>query len=56
MLSQKAIEEFQAIYLQTYGKEISFAEATEQALRLVRFCKFALGYPLNYTTKDREDE
>ena len=56
MLSQKAIEEFQTIYFQTYGKELSFAEATEQALRLIRFCKFALGYPIHYTTEDGKDE
>ncbi len=54
MLSKQAIEEFQEIYLQTYGKELSFAEATEQALRLIRFCKFALGYPLNYPVRDHE--
>ena len=56
MLSKEAIQEFQGIYLQTYGKELSFAEATEQALRLVRFCKFALGYPLDYKTGDGKDE
>lgn len=56
MLTQKAIEEFQEIYLQTYGKELSFAEAAEQALRLLRFCKFALGYPVHYTNEDGKDE
>ena len=56
MLTKKAIEEFQAIYFQTYGKEISFAEAAEQALRLIRFCKFALGYPIHYNTEDKKDE
>ena len=56
MLTQKAIEEFQEIYLQTYGKELSFAEAAEQALRLLRFCKFALGYPVHNTNEDGKDE
>jgi hypothetical protein len=56
MLTQKAIEEFQEIYLQTYGKELSFAEATEQALRLIRFCKFALGYPIHSPVRDGETE
>lgn len=56
MLTQKAIEEFQVIYLQTYGKEISFAEATEQALRLIRFCKFALGYPIHSPVTDNETQ
>jgi hypothetical protein len=55
MLTQKAIEEFQEIYLQTYGKKLSFAEATEQALRLIRFCKFALGYPI-HSNEDGKDE
>ncbi len=55
MLTQKAIEEFQEIYLQTYGKELSFAEAAEQALRLLRFCKFALGYPI-HANEDGKDE
>jgi len=56
MLTQKAIEEFQEIYLQTYGKELSFAEAAEQALRLLRFCKFALGYPIHFPVRDNEIE
>ena len=56
MLTKQAIEEFQGIYLQTYGKELSFDEATAQAHHLIRFCKFALGYPLNHKTEDREDE
>lgn len=40
MLSKQAIEEFQEIYLKTYGKEIPFSEAevqAEQFLRLFRF-------------------
>jgi hypothetical protein len=56
MLSKEAIQEFQGIYFQTYGRELSIAEATEQAHQLIRFCKFALGYPLNYTTEERENE
>ena len=34
MLSKQAIEEFQDIYLKTYGKELSFAEAAEQVSQL----------------------
>jgi len=56
MLSKEAIQEFQGIYFQTYGKELSFDEATAQAHQLIRFCKFALGYPLNYQTEDSKDE
>ena len=56
MLTKQAIEEFQGIYLQTYGKELSFDEATAQAHQLIRFCKFALGYPVAYTTEDKKDE
>jgi hypothetical protein len=56
MLTKQAIEEFQGIYFQTYGKELSFDEATAQAHQLIRFCKFALGYLLNYQTEDSKDE
>jgi hypothetical protein len=56
MLSKQAIEEFQEIYLKAYGKELSLAEATTQAHQLIRFCKFALGFPLNFKTEDKKDE
>ena len=56
MLSKQAIEEFQEIYLKTYGRELSFAEATEQAHQFIRFFKFVIGYPLNHQTKDSKDE
>ena len=56
MLTKEAIQEFQGIYFQTYGKELSFDEATAQAHQLILFCKFALGYPLNYQTEDSKDE
>ena len=56
MLSKQAIEEFQGIYLKTYGRELSLDDAAEQAHQLIRFCKFALGYPLNYKTEDTKDE
>ena len=56
MLTKQAIEEFQGIYFQTYGKELSFDEATAQAHQLIRFCKFALGYPLNYPVRDQDGQ
>lgn len=52
MLSQQAIEEFQEIYFQTYGKELSFAEAAEQATQMIRLYKIVLGYPTNNQPKD----
>jgi len=52
MLSKEAIEEFREIYLKTYGRELSFAEAAEQAHQLVRLFKFVLGYPLHHQAKD----
>jgi len=55
MLTKQAIEEFQGIYFKTYGKELSFDDAAEQALRLIRFCKFALGYPI-HSNEDGKDE
>ena len=39
MLSRQAIEEFQAIYLKTYGKEISYSEAEVQAEQFLRLFK-----------------
>lgn len=39
MLSKQAIEEFQEIYLKTYGKEISFSEAEVQAEQFLRLFK-----------------
>jgi len=56
MLSKQAIEEFQDIYLKKYGRELSFAEATEQAHQFLRFFKFVIGYPLKHQTKDAKDE
>ena len=56
MLSKQAIEEFQEIYLKTYGRELSLDDAAEQAHQLIRFFKFALGYPIDYQTKDVNDE
>ena len=56
MLSKQAIEEFQDIYLKTYGRELSFDDGAEQAHQLIRFFKFALGYPLTFKTEDKEDE
>ena len=43
---EKAIEEFQEIYRNTFGKELSFAEASEQASQLFRFYKSVLENPL----------
>ena len=43
MLSKQAIEEFQEIYLRTYGEELPLAEAAEQANRLVNLYKAVLG-------------
>jgi hypothetical protein len=56
MLSKQAIEEFQEIYLKTYGKEISFAEAAEQAHQMIRFFKFVLKHPADSPEKDLEDD
>jgi hypothetical protein len=55
MLSKQAIEEFQEIYLKTYGKELSFAEASEQAHQMIRLFKFVLT-PADSQAKDVEDD
>jgi hypothetical protein len=55
MLSKQAIEEFQEIYLKTYGEELSFAEASEQAHQMLGFVKFAVGYPVDSQQVDTED-
>ena len=56
MLSKEAIEEFQMIYAQTYGEELSFAEAHEHATRLINFYKVIFGGPLPGQPKDLNDE
>lgn len=39
MLSDKAIEEFQRLYKQHFGKEISKQEAMEQGLKLIELMR-----------------
>ena len=56
MLSKQAIEEFQEIYLKTYGKELSFPEASEQAHQMIRLFKFVLKHPAESQTKEVDDE
>jgi hypothetical protein len=38
-LSDQQIEEFRKLYLKEYGKEISFEEAKDRAIRLVGLYK-----------------
>lgn len=42
VLSQKAIDEFKAIYQEEFGEEISDAQAHEMALGLLRLLKLLL--------------
>ena len=57
MLSKQAIEEFQKLYQETFGTELSFAEATEQASQLLKFYKIVLETPLsNKASKDLSHE
>lgn len=42
MLTKEAIEEFQGVYLREYGYELSFEEAHQLALSLLRFYKTLL--------------
>ena len=44
MLSQQAIMEYQQLYKQAYGKEISYEDAADQGARLVALVKAVL-YP-----------
>ena len=37
MLSKQAIEEYQKIFKEEYGQELTFAEAEEQGTRLLKF-------------------
>lgn len=39
MLSEEAVEEFQALYKAEFGEEISFEEALEQGTNLLRLYK-----------------
>jgi len=43
MLSKQAIEEFCEIYSQTYGRDLSYEEAAEQASHLLRLYKAMVG-------------
>ena len=45
MLSKKSINEFQEIYLKTFGEAISFEEAANQAGNLMRLYKSILDCP-----------
>jgi hypothetical protein len=56
MLSKQAVEEFQEIYLKTYGEELSFAEATQQATQIIQLYKVVLGFPFNNQPKDFKNE
>lgn len=42
MLSKQAIEEFRTIYRNQFGKELSFADATKQAISFIRLYKAVL--------------
>lgn len=39
VLSRKAVEEYQMIYKKTFGEEISYDQALEQGIRLLRLMK-----------------
>lgn len=56
MLSKQAIEEFRKIYRKTYGKELPFEEAAEQAQQFLRLFKFIVGYPLEHQQRGQNDE
>ena len=56
MLSKQAIEEFQEIYFKTYGEELSFAEAAQQATQMIQLYKVVLGLPFNSQPKDLKNE
>jgi len=45
MLSKQAIEEFQTIYIKTYGQDISLKEAESKGLALLRLYKAVLKTP-----------
>jgi len=56
MLSKEAIKEFQSIYAQTFGEELSLEEATEHAMRLIRLYRVVFKCPLNNQPKDLNNE
>lgn len=39
VLSKKAVEEYQEIYKKTYGEEISYEQAAQQGMGLLRLFK-----------------
>ena len=50
MLSEKAIMEYQKLYKQTYGKEISYETAADQAEQLIGLVRAVYG-PLRRNIK-----
>ena len=44
-LSDKQIEEYQRIYKETFGEEISREEAIKQGLNLIQFIGLVIGGP-----------
>ena len=56
MLSEQAIKEFQEIYFKTYGEELPFAQAIEQATQMIQLYKIVLGFPCNSQPKDLKNE
>ncbi len=52
MISKQAVEEFRMIYRNKYGKELSYAEAMEQANDLIKLYKAVL-YPLKNETSQK---
>jgi len=55
MLSKEAIKEFQTIYRQTYGQDISLKEAESKGLALLRLYKAVLKTTDSITIKKQED-
>ena len=56
MLSKSAIEEFQKIYLQQFGQEISPIEAKTKAEALIRFYKIIFKPEFNQQLKSNKEK
>lgn len=54
VISEKALEEFKAIYKKEYGKEISDADARESAENLLNFARVVYdGYERDMRRKEK---
>jgi len=56
MISEESLDRFRAIYREETGREISVADAREQAKKLIRFLVIAQRLPNNFPSAESEEK